>query len=147
MALHDGPEDTQLADAQTDIPDALRDYAGRGYVPTAFADARCACGGQLFALAVDDDEGAAERQCTSCQAFASIASSADVAESAELEACACPCGGEHFELTLGLALYADSDDVRWIYVGARCPACRQVGCYADWKCDGSERATDLLARA
>ena len=53
----------------------------------------------------------------------------------ELERCACPCGGETFELTLGAALHADSADVRWLYVGARCPSCGLTATYGDWKCE------------
>jgi hypothetical protein len=39
---------------------------------------------------------------------------------AELEKCACPCGGEEFEITIGVSLFEDSEDVRWLYLGCRC---------------------------
>ena len=29
--------------------------------------------------------------------------------------------------------YDQSEDVRWLYVGCRCPACGLTGCYGDWK--------------
>ncbi len=140
--------DKAFGDSVADIRDALVAYATGGYPPTVFADAACACGGTTFVLAVDDDEGAAERRCTACDAPALIANSADVEDDMTLEPCGCPCGRDVFELTLGLALYAGSaTDVRWIYVGARCVTCGDVGCYVDWKCDGSETASDLLTRA
>jgi hypothetical protein len=136
-----------FADAQADIAEALRDYSSDSYPASRFADAVCTCGQRTFVFAVDDQEGAAERQCVTCDTPALMANSTEVEDEMELEQCECPCGKDVFELTLGLALYADSDDdVRWIYVGARCIACGQVGCYSDWKCDG-DSAQDLLARA
>lgn len=136
-----------FADEQSDLPEALRAYAD-GYPPTRFADAACECGSHQFLFAVDDDEGAAERECVRCERAAFIADSADLADSANLAQCECTCGADVFELTLGLATYEDdADAVRWIYVGARCVACGEAGCYSDWKCDGSESAAVLLQRA
>jgi len=47
------------------------------------------------------------------------------------------CGGESFELAAGFAFYADSKDVRWICLGLRCIACKQIGADVDWKIDHS----------
>ena len=62
-----------------------------------------------------------------------IGDSADYLEEAHLEDCACPCGGEVFEIAAGVSLYQDSEDVRWFYVGCRCPSCGLTACYGDWK--------------
>ena len=64
---------------------------------------------------------------------------------AEVEECECLCGEAGFEVTAGVALYDDSEDVRWFYVGCRCPACGLVGCYGDWSCEFPGYA-ELLAR-
>ena len=40
---------------------------------------------------------------------------------------------DHFEITVGVSLYHASQDVRWLYVGCRCPSCGVTGVYGDWK--------------
>ena len=37
------------------------------------------------------------------------------------------------EVTAGVLLYDDSEDVRWRYLGCRCPSCGLTACYGDWK--------------
>src|SRR5262249_47577769 len=119
---------------QADIrPELLRYSKKNGYAIHHFADARCECGGRHFHLALDDSEGAAVRTCIACGHKHPIGDSADYLEGAELEECACRCGGEALEITVGVSLYRDSEDVRWLYVGCRCPACGLLGCYGDWK--------------
>ena len=43
-----------------------------------------------------------------------IGDSSEYLKDAELEECACPCGSEEFEITVGVSLYEDSNDVRWM---------------------------------
>ena len=80
-----------------------------------------------------------------CAAEHFVGDSEDYAEDAELEKATCVCGGNVFELCIGVALYRDSEDVRWLYLGLRCVACGITGVYGDWKNEynGYE---DLLAR-
>ena len=66
-------------------------------------------------------------------------------EDAELEECECPCGNNSFEITAGVSLYSESNDVRWIYLGCRCPECQLVACYADWK-NEYENYRELLTK-
>ncbi len=67
--------------------------------------------------------------------------SADYLAGATLEDCACPCGSEVFEITAGVALYKGSEDVRWVFFGCRCVACRLAAVYGDWKSEpGDARA-------
>jgi hypothetical protein len=54
-------------------------------------------------------------------------------EEAEPTECECPCGSSVFEITVGVALYRESEDVRWLYVGCRCVECGLTACYGDWK--------------
>ena len=48
-------------------------------------------------------------------------------------------------MTDGVALYAKSEDVRWLYLGLRCPACKLTAVYGDWKCEAGPYR-ELLAR-
>jgi hypothetical protein len=123
----------RYGDSQSDIREELLGYAKGSYLPTQFADAVCQCGSLQFTLLLDEDEGAVVRTCTLCQQVHPIGDSGEYLEDAELEQCACPCGGEVFEVTIGLALYEGSKDVRWLYLGCRCPGCELTACYGDWK--------------
>ena len=101
----------------------LRYAAENGYPVHHFADAVCTCGGKVFRLALDDDEGAAVRTCVACGSEHPIGDSAEYLDGAELEECACSCGREELEITVGVSLYRDSEDVRWLYLACRCPGC------------------------
>jgi len=121
-------------DSQADVRTELVRYsAGNEYSIDHFAEAVCRCGGPLFRLAVDDVQGAAVRYCTACCAEHPIGDSDEFLADAEPEFSECACGKDVFEITCGVHLYEDSEDVRWFYVGCRCPACGLVGCYGDWK--------------
>jgi len=133
-------------ESQADIREVIRGYSEHnGYLARHFADAKCGCGGTTFRLSVDDDEGAAVRTCTRCSTGHAIGDSADYLEDAGLQECACPCGAEEFEITAGVALYDGGDDVRWLYLGCRCPKCGLTAVYADWK-NEFEGYRALLAR-
>jgi hypothetical protein len=133
-------------DSHPDIRDRLLTYSREnGYAAEHFADPVCVCGGQLFNLLIDENEGAAVRVCTACQHEHPMGDSEEFLENAELEECECLCGSGRFELTVGVALYEGSEDVRWLYIGCRCPACGLTACYADWK-NESEGYADLLGR-
>lgn len=122
------------ASSQAAIRPALIAYSrANTYVAQHFADAVCGCGSREFQLEVDETAGAAVRYCATCGDPHAIGDSDDYLAEAEVEQCQCLCGSPIFEITVGVALYADSDDVRWLYLGCRCPGCGLVGCYADWK--------------
>ena len=121
-------------DSQADIRDELLRYSkANAYVAEHFADAVCKCGGILFRLGLDDNEGAAVRTCIACKADHSIGDSDEFLEEAELGECACPCGQEEFEISVGVSLYEGSEDVKWLYLGCRCPKCGLTAVYGDWK--------------
>ena len=124
----------RYGDSQSDIREELLRYSKlNAYVADHFADAVCKCGGRLFRLSLDDREGAAVRTCSGCETEHLLADSDEYLDEAELEDCACPCGGEDFEITVGVSLYEDSEDVRWLYLGCRCPECGLTAVYGDWK--------------
>ncbi len=125
----------RYGDGQADIRAEVARYSkGVGYLAEHFADAVFPCGGKVFALFLDDTQGVASRVGPACDADAHyIGDSEEFLHDAEEEECACPCGGEAFEITVGVSLYADSEDVRWLYVGCRCPECGLTAVYGDWK--------------
>ena len=121
-------------DLQSDIRDRLLTYSTKnGYPAEHFGDAVCACGSRLFRLLLDETEGAAVRICSACSARHPIGDSEEYLADAALEDCECPCGSGSFEITAGVSLYSGARDVRWIYIGARCPDCGLTACYGDWK--------------
>lgn len=87
----------------------------------------------MFHLKLDDKEGAAVRDLHRLLSGHPIGDSADFLVNAEVAECACPCRAEEFEITVGLSLYVDSEDVRWLYLGCRCPKCGLTEVYGDWK--------------
>ncbi len=121
-------------DDQSDIRDELVRYGKlNGYEPTQFADGVCHCGASAFQLTLDGDEGAAVRTCEQCQDEHLIGDSEEYLQNANLEECDCHRGEAIFEITAGVSLYDNSEDVRWIYIGCRCVLCGLTGCHGDWK--------------
>jgi hypothetical protein len=124
----------RYGDSQADIrAEVLRYSQANAYLAHHFADATCTCGGKLFRLALDDNQGAAVRTCVACKIEHPIGDSDEYLAEAELGECACPCGGEEFEISVGVSLYDDSEDIRWLYLGCRCPKCGLTAVYGDWK--------------
>ena len=106
-----------FADSQADIRDELIRYSKlNGYVAEHFADAKCNCGSTQFKLVMDENAGVAVRLCQSCGDEHGMGDSDDYADEAELNISECTCGGDLFEITVGVSFYADSEDVRWLYV-------------------------------
>jgi hypothetical protein len=134
--------------SQADIRAEIIRYSKEvSYLAEHFADAVCSqCGGKVFALSLDDTAGVASRVCIVCDSEAHpIGDSADFIDESEQKECACPCGEEAFEITVGVSLYSDSEDVRWLYVGCRCPKCGLAAVYGDWK-NEFNGYRELLAR-
>lgn len=104
-----------------------------GYLAQHFADATCSCGCQVFRLLLDENEGAAVRQCSRCNVKHPIGDSREYLKDAVLEECGCPCGSDEFEISVGVSLYDNSEDVRWVYLGCRCDQCNLTAVYGDWK--------------
>lgn len=136
----------RYGDSQADIRDEVRRYSeANAYLAHHFADAVCRCGGRVFRLLLDEDEGAAVRKCVTCAVEHPIGDSDEYLEGAELEECACPCGGEEFEITAGVSLCEDCKDIRWLYLGCRCPKCGLTAVYGDGK-NEFNGYQDLLAQ-
>jgi hypothetical protein len=132
-------------DNQADIRNEILRYSKKAYLAQHFTDAVCPCGKNIFHLALDDNEGAAIRICVACKNEHPIGDSEEYLEEAELENCACICGNEEFEISAGVSLYKDSEDVKWLYLGCRCTKCGLTAVYGDWK-NEFQGYQELLAR-
>ncbi|WP_282296902.1 hypothetical protein [Stenotrophomonas sp. PS02289] len=108
------------------------------YIATRFHPATCACGSLDFLLLTDEEEGAGKRVCAECRTEVLLGDSADYIEGADIDNHICVCDEERFGIISGVALYADSNDVRWLYIGCRCRRCDLVGVFAHWKCEGGD---------
>ena len=102
-----------------------------GYIPTQFDEIICECGATRFEMFSDDDEGGCGLICQECGAGLSIMDSADYMENPLKNTCSC--GNEILHVVQGLSFYDDSNDVRWVYVGAECDKCDVKGVYVDWQ--------------
>lgn len=133
-------------DDHADIVAFLRERSANNYLATKFANARCAqCEADEHAIQLDDGAGVVVRTCRVCKTSHPVGDSAEFLDEAELDDCQCPCGNEMFQLTIGVALYEGSEDVKWLYVGLRCTECGLIGNYGDWKNEFNDYKK-LLAR-
>ena len=133
---------TENADIQFEI---VRYSQKNEYEAVRFSQATCTCGGILFSLESDEHEGVAKRICATCGTESFMGDSAEYAAEAALESHICVCNYAYFAIMSGVALYPESDDVRWYYIGCRCASCQLVGVFADWKSE-SGNAVAFLAK-
>lgn len=117
-----------------DIQQFLEAYAPRGFEVREFRLARCICGGERFKLLADDEEGFAERVCVACGRHHLVCDSDEYQTEAKPQAFKCvECGLEEANIGVGFSLYEGDGEIRWLYVGVRCPRCGVLGCFAGWK--------------
>lgn len=96
---------------------------------------KCSCGNAQFWMECSEEDGVARRTCTSCHLVAYIGDSREHWDGADTGDATCPCGKKVFDIVVGYCLRADSDEVNWMIVGARCATCSAIGVYADWSID------------
>jgi hypothetical protein len=126
---------TTTDDIKTEM---LRYSKQNGYEATQYASSTCACGSAHFKLETDEEEGEARRICVKCEAVVLMGDSAEYAADATFDNHECMCDGVTFELLSGVALYSDSNDVKWYYIGCKCATCNLVGVFAEWKCEAGD---------
>lgn len=117
-----------------DLDAYIREYTAEGYPATVIRQCRCECGGTVFGLRGDQDEGCARRTCRACGSKTFIADNAEFWVDAEPRTSRCPCKGLDYELGVGFSM-RDDGGVRWITVGQRCVACGVLASFVDWKID------------
>jgi hypothetical protein len=124
----------RYGDSQLDIREEISRFSIENkFLTDRYADSVCKCGGRIFGVQLDDEAGAALRTCAACGDQQPIADSGQYLDEAKLVACTCPCGMDKFEVTVGVSLYENSDDVRWLYLGFRCTSCGLTAVYGNWK--------------
>ena len=140
--------DSWYGDNAEDIQDFILLFStANGYPADHFAASVCkTCSHSAFKILLDDEEGCAKRVCASCNSEHFIGDSAEFAEEATLEECECPCGKDLFQAGIGVHLYRESQDVKWLYLGLRCTACSMTAVYGHWK-NEYEGYKELLALA
>lgn len=122
-----------------DIRSELGRYSDRNAYPVDdFTDVKCECGNDRFHFLTDENAGVAIRRCSKCGVEHLMGDSAHFVDEAEPSQHECICEADVFRITAGVHRYRNQDDslsndVRWLYLGCRCPSCGLVGCYADWK--------------
>jgi hypothetical protein len=134
-----------VTDSKDIRPEIQRYSFANGYPAQHFAEVICKCNSREFKVLIDDNQGAAVRICVGCNHQHPIGDSAEYLDNAKLDECSCPCGNESFEMMVGVSLYDQSNDVRWIYLGLCCPMCGLIAVYGDWKLEFSGYS-ELLAR-
>lgn len=128
----------------TDLDEYLVEFAASRQTPVQrVGHAACAsCGAETFSVALDDDEGFAQRTCVGCQTVWTMLDGSDIETDASPEDAACPCGNETFQVACGFSLL-ESGEVQWVYVALRCTRDGVLGVYTDWKFD-YEPSTQLF---
>jgi hypothetical protein len=97
----------------------------------------CRCGGTVFELEGDQDEGCVRRTCAACGHSSFICDSGEYWDEAEPRKRRCPeCRGTRYEVGVGFSL-REEGEVRWVWVSERCMGCGVLGSFVDWKIDYS----------
>jgi hypothetical protein len=118
----------------SDVAEYLRALTAAGHPVSEVTQSKCRCGGTVFSLLRDDEEGCAQRVCRACGERAFIADSAEAWDEAQPTVAVCPCGGEHSEIGVGFSMRTDGE-IEWVTVGQRCIRCGVLGSSVDWKID------------
>ncbi len=97
------------------------EYSSNIHLAEYFATPKCSCGCNTFTLLINADEGFAARSCIYCDSEQGIGDSDDFIDDVEeVFPIQCKCGNREFEIMAAVALYAESKDVRWFYLGCEC---------------------------
>lgn len=122
-------------DSPADIEEWLRLY-----VPEETLDIKpvvChGCGGDVFRLRVDQDEGVIQVVCTACGAKKILLDGEDYWADARPRLRRCPvCKScRDYNVDVGFARRKNGS-VKWVYIVNRCTGCGTLGSYLDWKVD------------
>ncbi len=117
-----------------DVEAYLRALEPGGYSVDRVIEAKCSCGGSVFALDVDQDNEVARTTCVACGREAFVADSGDHWSEASPRRLKCPSRHSEYELGLGLCI-REAEWVRWMSIGARCARCGILSSPLDWKSD------------
>lgn len=117
-----------------DVEAYLRALTASGHPVSEVVQSKCSCGGTVFSLLHDDEEGCAQRLCRACDERAFIADSAEIWTEATPTWVVCPCGSRDAEIGVGFSTRPDGE-IQWVTIGHRCTQCGVLGSSVDWKID------------
>ncbi len=124
----------------------LEAYSSDAYQAHDFRLSKCSCGSVIFRLEASDNDGVAKRICTNCNASHFMLDSEEYWDEATPDKWKCvECKGDKTNVGVGYSYYEDGE-VKWVYIGCRCPKCGILGCFAGWKI-GYEPSRHLLDQA
>jgi hypothetical protein len=130
-----------------DIGEYLQALSSSSYPTSEFRLSRCQCGGIIFRLEVEQDEGVAKRTCADCGAEHLVCDSAEnYEEGTKLKKFKCVCKATLANVGVSFSLYEEGRAVRWLWVGHRCVKCGVLGSMVEWKV-GYEPSLQLLNEA
>jgi hypothetical protein len=129
-----------------DLKEYLIAFTAEGSGIDKFRLAKCDCGGKVFKVRADKNEGVAMRICIECGGEHLVGDGAEIWDEAKPRQIKCPCKANAFNVAVGFSIRKGMKDVRWIYVGLRCVQCGVLGCYVDWKIDYSP-SMELISQA
>ncbi len=117
-----------------DIGEYLQALSSSSYLATEFRLSRCQCGGVVFRLEVEQDEGVAKRVCADCGNEHLVCDSAEsYEEGAKLKKFKCVCKATLANVGVSFSLYEEGKAIRWLWVGHRCVKCGVQGSMVEWK--------------
>lgn len=119
---------------QIDIQEYLNAYTD-GLI-TDVKEVMCpVCGGTAFAILLDEDEGALQVECSSCNTKRFLLDSEELWDTCMPEIAECAiCRNRVFNLMIGF-VRRQNGNIKWIYLGERCTECGTLGSHGDWKID------------
>ncbi len=122
-------------DSAEDISEWLRLYTEEDSLDVKPVICRT-CGGDSFALRVDQNEGAVQVECPVCGTKKILLDCEEFWADArpKLRKCSVCKTGQRFNVRVGF-VRRENKSVKWIYIGNRCTTCGTLGSFVDWKVD------------
>ena len=95
------------------------------------------CGGNIFELKGDQDEGAVQIKCSACNRKKIILDCEEIWKDVSHKTVKCPiCKAKGFNIKVGF-VRRENGDAKWVYIGERCVSCETLMSSFDWKIDYS----------
>lgn len=119
-----------------DIAGYLKEYSAEGYPVDTVKPVICPeCGSENCRITLDPEEHVIQVSCEPNGHRRLLMDSEEYWDESNPQKLTCPdCGGESFNLSVGLA-HRESGEVKWVYLGCRCLKCHAISSPDDWKID------------
>ncbi|WP_433593697.1 hypothetical protein [Nocardia sp. CA-145437] len=130
--------DWHVGDDAADLDGFLREIGADGYpVDEVRRSVCCECGGGVFGVTGDPEEGTMRRECRGCGAEHFVAGSGEYWSDINTQIQVCVCEEEDFNIAVGFSLYSESvGGIRSLATAERCVACGKIGTFMSWMVRG-----------